>query len=293
MPELPEVEVTAEELRRAGLSAPIVAVDGQFPCRVFHACSPDSLADDLIGRRIRTIGRRGKYLLLGFDDGATLLLHRGMSGGLRVRDSATAPGRYTRLTLSFADGPALDFSDPRLFGRVAFFRRAEDRDRYLARRLGRDALAPMGAAELRSLFGARRQAIKLLLLDQRLLAGIGSLYADETLWSVRVHPATPGDQVTDSQYAALAIAIPTILEASIRRGGTTSAREHLAAEDRLPAAERPLQVYGRVGRPCPRCATPIVRVVLGGRGTYFCPMCQPFDRSPSYRLTASAVKLET
>ncbi len=281
MPELPEVEVTAEELRRAALCAAIVAVDGQWPCRVFHDCSPGTLAHDLVGRSIRTIARRGKYLLFGLDDGTTLLLHRGMTGGLRVRDGAAPPDRYVRLTLSFADGRALDFSDPRLFGRVAFFDRAADRDRYLAERLGRDALAPMSATELRALFGRRRQAIKLLLLDQHLLAGIGSLYADEALWAAQVHPATPGDQVTDSQYAALATAIPAILQASLQRGGTTSAREHLAAEASLPVDERPLRVYGRVGRSCPRCGTPIARVVLGGRGSYHCPTCQPPCRSPA------------
>lgn len=279
MPELPEVEVTAEELRRAELCTPIVSVDGQSSCRVFHACSPGTLAHDLVGRSIGTIVRRGKYLLFDLDDGTTLLVHRGMTGGLRVRDGAAAPGRYVRLSLSFADGRALDFSDSRLFGRVTFFHRAADRDRYLAERLGRDALTPMDAAELRALFGARRRSIKLLLLDQHLLAGIGSLYADETLWSARVHPATPGDQVTDSQYAAIATEIPAILQASLQRGGTTSAREHLAAEASLSANERPLRVYGRAGRPCPRCATPIVRIVLGGRGSYFCPTCQPAAES--------------
>jgi formamidopyrimidine-DNA glycosylase len=275
MPELPEVEVTAEELRRARLRAPIVAVDGQFPCRVFHGCSPRTLVDDLIGQRIQTIGCRGKYLFLDLDDGATLVLHRGMTGSLQLRDGETAPNQYVRLTLAFADGRALDFSDPRLFGRVVFFRTGADRDWYLAERLGKDALAPLSAAELRARFGTRRQAIKLLLLDQHLLAGIGNLYADEALWSARVHRATPGNRITDSQYAALATAIPTVLERSLRRGGTTSAREHLVAEDNLPAAERPLQIYGRVGRPCPRCATPIVRIALSGRGSYFCLTCQP------------------
>jgi formamidopyrimidine-DNA glycosylase len=277
MPELPEVEITAGELRAAKLLAPIVAVDGQFPCRVFHDCSPRTLADSVIGRRIQGIGRRGKYLLFNLDDGATLVLHRGMSGGLRVRDRASTVDRYVRLTLTFADGRALDFSDPRLFGRVVFFRQIADRKRYLDERLGRDALAPVEASELRSLFGRRRQAIKLLLLDQHLLAGIGNLYADETLWSARVHPATPGNRLTGSQYAALAPAISTVLQASLRRGGTTSARDHLAAEALLPAGERLLQVYGRCGRLCPRCATPIIRIVLGGRGTYICPTCQsPF-----------------
>ncbi len=274
MPELPEVEVTAENLRRAELRAPIVAVDGQLPCRVFYACSPRTLADDLIGRCIRAISRRGKYLLFDLDDGSTLLMHRGMTGSLRVRDGTAAPDRYVRLTLSFADGRSLDFSDPRLFGRVVFFRRAIDRDRYLAERLGRDALAPISATELRALFGTRRRPIKLLLIDQHLLAGIGNLYADEALWSVRIHPATPGNRVSDSQYAALATAIPAILQASLQRGGTTSAREHLAAEASLPPDQRPLQVYGRVGRPCPRCGTPIARTVLSGRGSYFCPTCQ-------------------
>jgi len=274
MPELPEVEVTADELRRAKLTAPVVGVEGCYPCRVFRDCTPKTLADRLTGRRIVTIGRRGKYLLLGLDDAATLLLHRGMTGSLTVRDATAPADRYRRLTLVFGDGRALDFNDPRLFGRIAYFEHGPHLEAFLGHRLGRDALEPLDAGQLQALLGTHRQAIKLLLLNQHLLAGIGSLYADETLWYARIHPATPGNRVTGNQCGALAPAIPTLLTASLRRGGTTSAREHLAAEAHLSEDERPLHVYGRRDRPCPRCGTPIVRVVLGGRGTYFCPTCQ-------------------
>lgn len=275
MPELPEVEVTANDLRRAELRTPIVEIAGRYPCRVFRGCSPDTLAYVLVGRRIQTISRRGKYLLLGLDDGATLLLHRGMSGSLSVRAGSLPSDRYIRLSLTFADGRVLDFNDPRLFGRIAYFESSFAAETFLDERLGREALAPVDGAQLQALFGAHRQAIKLLLLDQHLLAGLGNLYADETLWFARIHPATPGNRVTSDQYATLAVAIPTILNASLERGGTTSVRTHLAAETTQPEEERLLNVYGRSARPCPRCATPIVRIVLGGRGSYFCPTCQP------------------
>jgi formamidopyrimidine-DNA glycosylase len=178
---VPGVEVTANALRHAKLEAPIVKVDGQDSCRVFDACTPTTPAGCLRGRAIHTIGRRGKFVLLGLDHGAVLALHRGKSGKLAVRPGSTPADRYVRFTLTFGDGRARDFNDPRLFERIACFASTLVAERFLDEQFGRDAPLPLDSAWFRTRFGTRRPAIKLLLPDQRLLAGIGIPYADDTL----------------------------------------------------------------------------------------------------------------
>ena len=270
MPELPEVETTARSLRPRLVGRAVVGVGAVDWPRMLPQTTQSDLSDSLSAHHITSIGRRGKYLLIGFDDDAWLVIHRKMSGNLLLESRGVARALHTHLAVELDDASELRFVDPRKFGRVYLFRSREHLDEFLAERLGPDSLIDLDEGILAAKLRGRRGRIKPLLLDQSFLAGIGNLYADEALWAARIHPLRTADSLSKNEVRRLARAIKEVLVLGIERRGTSfsSYRD----SDGTPGENQDfLNAYGREGAPCPRCGTSIRRILIGQRSSYFCP----------------------
>jgi formamidopyrimidine-DNA glycosylase len=269
MPELPEVEVIRRGLvpRLCGRTVSRVHVGdhpGSFLIR------PALLARRLVGRRVLGLARHGKYLLAELDDGQRLLVHLGMTGRLGLASRRT-PDRHTHLRLEFTDrGPELWFTDPRRFGRVGLL--APGRSHPRLERLGTDALVAT-EADLWRATRRRRVAVKTVLLDQSVLAGVGNIYADEALFRVGIRPTRAASRLTRRECRELVAAVKRVFARSIALGGTT-VRDYRDSDGDSGAYQQALRVYGRQGEPCWECREPVRRVVLAQRSSHFCPCCQ-------------------
>lgn len=270
MPELPEVETTRQGIAPHLTGRTIVGV----VCRVAKLRLPlaPTLARDLAGQRIGAVERRGKYLLLRCS-GGTLVLHLGMTGHLRLVAAGTPAGRHDHLELALDDGAMLRLTDPRKFGTV--FWTAEDP-------LAHPLLAALGPEPLTDAFSgaylherSRRRtiAVKPLLMDSRVVVGIGNIYANEALFRAGILPATPAGRLTLDQWERLVKAVRDVLVEALALGGTTL-QEFLVGEARPGYFRLQLKSYGRAGEPCCQCGSPIQLDRLGGRSTYYCPTCQ-------------------
>lgn len=271
MPELPEVEYVARQLREALIGRTITHAEVRWPRAI---ATPDAveLAARSVGQRVASVGRRGKYLLIGLDGGETLVVHRRMTGNL-ILTALEVEVPYTRVRFTLDDGRALIFSDPRKFGRLALVAES-DLPRFFAA-LGPEPLEDAFTAEvLAAGLAGRARAIKALLLDQRIVAGLGNIYADEALFRARIHPLRPGNSLAPGEIVALRDAIQATLQTGIAHGGTTFGR-HRDIYDEAGANLDYIEVYRRTGQPCVRCGAAIERIVVTQRGTHFCPHCQP------------------
>ncbi|MDI3339731.1 MAG: bifunctional DNA-formamidopyrimidine glycosylase/DNA-(apurinic or apyrimidinic site) lyase [Sphaerobacter sp.] len=274
MPELPEVENVRRSLMWAVAGATIAAVRLGAFTGCIAAPSPAEFAARVTGRRIVELRRRGKYLLLALDSGETIAVHLRMTGELTVTWPDASAGRHHHLTLALADGREIRFSDTRKFGRLRLLTPAElaALDRALGPEPLDERLTPDRFA---AMLAARSRAVKPLLLDQSFLAGIGNIYADEALFLAQLHPLRPANSFSPSEAARLLEAIRAVLRGAIARGGTTL-RDYRDGLGRPGSNQHYLQIYHLdAGDPCPRCGEPIARLVVGQRGTRFCPRCQP------------------
>ncbi|MEF3274226.1 MAG: bifunctional DNA-formamidopyrimidine glycosylase/DNA-(apurinic or apyrimidinic site) lyase [Chloroflexus sp.] len=271
MPELPEVETVARSLAPQLLGRTIVGLAKLDWPPMLTPPAPD-FAALVAGRRIEKIGRRAKWLLLSLDNEWTLAIHLRMSGHLLVAEPAAAAAPHVHFALDLDNGRRLIFDDQRKFGRVHL--------------LDRSGLAALDAAHgpeplldtftpalLAERLRHRRAPIKVLLLDQRLVAGIGNIYANEALWMARIHPLTSGNALTIEQITALHQAVRTVLAEAIANQGS-SLRNYRDGYGRRGTQQEHFNVYDRAGQPCPRCQTVIERIVVAQRSTYFCPQCQ-------------------
>jgi formamidopyrimidine-DNA glycosylase len=235
--------------------------------------SEAELAAVLKGRRILSVDRRGKYLLIGFDRDLWLAIHRKMSGNLLLEPEGAPRALHTHLAVQLDDRTELRFVDTRKFGRAYLFRSRVELDDFLAERLGPDSLLELDALVLAEKLRRRKGRIKPLLLDQAFLAGVGNLYADEALWDARVHPLRPADSLSGREVRRLARAITEVLLTAIERRGT-SFSTYRDSDGSEGENQEFLNVYGREGLPCPRCGCPISRILIGQRSSHFCPICQ-------------------
>jgi formamidopyrimidine-DNA glycosylase len=290
MPELPEVEVTRLRIAPALVGRRIAAVHTTKPS-YFFLTQPAKLRARLLGRRAVDLERIGKYLVATLDDGQRLVLHLGMTGQLfaegassvrllsaTVRASlapeeqrAFAADAHTHLRVEFEGaGPAVIFRDVRKFGKVLLLQPGEKTPRL--DRLGVDALRVTGA-DVFSAARKRTAAIKTLLLDQSVIAGVGNIYADEALFLAGVRSLRSARRVTRRECEALADALRQVLLRSIETGGS-SISDYIAPDGSDGAYQDERKVYARKGEPCHACATPIRRIVIGQRSAHFCPRCQ-------------------
>jgi formamidopyrimidine-DNA glycosylase len=273
MPELPEAETIVRVLGPRVVGSTVSAVD------VVHAdvltSSPDDLRRALRGRTFKRVERRGKNIVLRLENGSVVVVNLGMTGRL----FPLAPGEHPpsaathpAVRFRFREGGTLLFDDVRRFGRVEVLRPGEWR-----RRSGSMGPEPLGRAFTASGFhaglSASRSPVRTWLLDQRRIAGVGNIYANEALHRAGVHPARVASSLTDEEAGRLHGAIRTVLRQAIRAGGTTI-RDFRGADGVRGAFVHQLTVYGKESEPCPRCTTSIRRIVFGGRSAFFCPRCQ-------------------
>jgi len=285
MPELPEVETVARGLRQAILGRRILSVTLG---KTDFIDDPVALEQHLPGRRIEAVERYGKFMLLrlsadarrnGVPGGesantASLLVHLGMTGQMVPSPAEKPCEKHTHVCLLLDDGRELRYTDARRFGRIAYLTEAP-----LAEELtgfGADPLE-VSEEEFVSRIRGRRARIKALLLDQGVLRGVGNIYADESLWRAKIHPARLGAKLTRNQTATLLHALQEILHKAIAMRGS-SISDFLDAEGKPGEYQRRHRAYDREGKCCYRCKTVIRRGIVAGRSSYFCPKCQPAPR---------------
>jgi formamidopyrimidine-DNA glycosylase len=273
VPELPEVETI-----RLGLEPKLVGrrferVEISDP-RLTRPHDPREVAAELEGERVAAVARRGKYLIFLFETGRALLVHLRMTGGFRHAPAGVAgEDPYRRAVVRLDDGSDVAYRDVRRFGTWLLLEPGQ-LDTYLDSRLGSELLEGRPAADkLLPHLANRRAPIKALLLDQRLFAGVGNIYADEALWWARIHPLRPGGELARDEISQLLRGVRRALRTGITRQGATLS-DYRGADGSTGAMQHEFRVYGRSGEPCFRCRTPIEKTRAGGRGTWYCPGCQ-------------------
>jgi len=275
MPELPEVETVRRGLLPEITGRTIQSVEPiDFP-GVLGEYSVDEATARLAGRVITGLDRRGKYLVFALDDDAGLIVHLRMTGVLMLEARTSPAPRFHRLTIGLDGERDLRFADQRKFGRVI----PASREALIGLdlKLGPEPLSDAFTADtLYASIHRRKAPIKSVLLDQGVVAGLGNIYVDEALFRAGIHPAALGASLGPEQAAGLHAAIQDVLRSGIEHRGTSfsSFRDAYGGKG---ANQHQLAVYGRgrSGLPCVRCGTPLMRIVLAGRGTSFCPTCQP------------------
>ncbi len=279
MPELPEVETIRRQLA-PHLEGRMLRSLQVLDRRWCDPAAPEALDDAVRGRRIESMGRRGKYFVVGLEDDVHLVMHLRMTGNLLLIEEADdVPERpHLRARMALDGGRRLLFVDQRRFGTGIVLLGTPGLEEYFASRLGVEPLSPSFTAEaLRYLTVGRRAPVKAFLLTQERIAGVGNIYADEALFRSRIHPLRPVGTLKRPKLAALRDAVVASLEAGIdARGATIDDFRH--ADGARGSFQDRFQVHRREGEPCPRCGTPIRKIRAAGRGTYFCPKCQPRPR---------------
>ncbi|QQL45902.1 bifunctional DNA-formamidopyrimidine glycosylase/DNA-(apurinic or apyrimidinic site) lyase [Sulfuriroseicoccus oceanibius] len=269
MPELPEVETTARGVRPHLVGRKITRVDVHQPRLRVHV--PEEV-EALAGSTIRSVSRRAKYLLIDCGHGH-LIIHLGMSGSLRMADPSTPLKKHDHVVIHLDDGSELRYHDPRRFGIVTWT--AQDP-------LQHELLAHLGPEPLTDAFDGntlvqaatnRRCAVKLLIMNNEVVVGVGNIYACEALFLAGIHPKRQANRISTERYQRLVTAIKDRLAAAIEQGGTTL-RDFVNSDGQPGYFAQQLHVYGREGESCNTCGSTIKRIVLGQRSTFFCPKCQ-------------------
>jgi len=267
MPELPEVETTVRGLARVLNGHRIERVEARRPD--LRRALPVDLGQRLTGARVTGLRRRAKYGLIDTDRGDTLVFHLGMSGRWRVDPNAVE--KHDHFILETDEGRRVALNDPRRFGSLDIVRTAQLQEWPPFKALGPEPL-DMDAAELKRRLAGRSAAIKLLLLDQRIVAGLGNIYVCEALHRAGIHPARAGGSVSLQRLQRLVPAIHDVLAEAIEAGGSTL-RDFSSPDGELGYFSKSFAVYDREGRPCD-CGGTVKRMVQGGRSTFYCSKCQ-------------------
>lgn len=271
MPELPEVETVRRGLEKLILGKTIQSVEVKYPKMI--QMDLDAFRQDLLGQEIRSMRRRGKYLLFYLTD-KVLISHLRMEGKYLFYPDAVPERKHAHVFFEMTDGGTLVYEDVRKFGTMELLRKDQLEAYFAARKLGpepteADFLLPPFAAAL----GRSKKLIKPYLLEQTLVVGLGNIYVDEALWRARIHPARPAASLKPAEVRRLREQIIEVLQLGIeKRGSTIRTYRNALGED--GTMQDFLQVYGKTGQPCARCGSPIEKIKLGGRGTHLCPHCQ-------------------
>lgn len=270
MPELPEVEIVRRTLSPL-LGQRMMAVSVSGP-DVIRGLSAEAFAAQLVGRQVDSLERRGKYLLIGLTPKATVLVHLRMTGRLRLADATAPLERHTHVRIALESGGELRYTDQRRFG--GFWVVGEGTVPEGFRTLGPEPLSgDLAAGQVHQKLSRRSGPIKAALLDQRLIAGIGNIYADESLFRARLHPATPAHTLSEADVGRLLTAVRQTLASAIDHHGTTIS-DFLDGRGEPGLNAQQLKVYGRQGLSCEGCGGVIEKIRIAGRGTHYCPSCQ-------------------
>jgi formamidopyrimidine-DNA glycosylase len=282
MPELPEVESVRRQLEPAlvGRRFERVSIDD---ARLVRPYDPAEVAAELEGERVAALERRGKYLVVRFESGRVLLIHLRMTGSLlRAPEGSLPDDRHRRAVVRLDDGSDVAYRDVRRFGTWLLLEPGEA-EPYLGARVGDEPLETLfTAARLGERLAGRRTSLKAALLDQRTLAGLGNIYADEALWRARLNPLLPAAGLGRAELRRLHRGIRAALEHGLARQGSTL-RDYRLPDGSGGSMQNEFRVYGRRDEPCDRCGTPITRTQVAGRTTWFCPTCQPAPQTQAAR----------
>ena len=277
MPELPEVETVRRTLQRLVAGKTIQGVEVRLPRIVRRPAEPEAFVRTLEGSTIRSVGRRGKFLIFDMDE-LLLVSHLRMEGRYGLYDAGAEIEQHTHVVFVFTDGTELRYRDVRQFGTMDVFRRDEIESAEPLRRLGLEPLDDaFTLSAFRAAIGSRTTKIKPLLLNQEVVVGIGNIYVDEALHAAGIHPERTADSLTRSELTRLHEAIVDTLKASVEAGGS-SVKSYVNGQGEQGAYQFLLRAYGREGEPCGTCGAAIEKFVVGGRGTHICPRCQPAKR---------------
>lgn len=265
MPELPEVETIKKELEKSVLGKKITDVLVNNP-KVIKASKKEEFARSLKGAVIKNILRKGKLLIFELSSGKSLTAHLKMTGQLIYPGDA----KQSRVSFKLSDGKWLDFNDRRLMGELRLV--PDWRALNFVKELGPE---PFGLTEgqFKKMLVGRKTKIKPLIMDQTFISGVGNLYAAEALFKAKINPLRPAYSLSDKEKNALLSAIKSILKSAVKQGGS-SVDQYMRLSGKPGGYVKYLKVYDRKGKPCYACGTPIKRIALAGRGTYFCPKCQ-------------------
>jgi formamidopyrimidine-DNA glycosylase len=277
VPELPEVETIRRDLEPLVVGRRIKDVDvDPATIHLLAAVPIETLRDSLVGRTITSLGRRGKYLLFGLEDGRTFVVHLRMTGRLVWRDYDAPPEQYERARISLDGGHDLRWADLRKFGTWRIY----DDPAELTRKLGPEPIdETFSLKQFRAALAGRTAPVKAVLLDQRRMSGLGNIYVDEALYQARVRPDTPAGWLSAAASKRLWQASREVLERGIENRGA-SFKDYVDGQGNPGQQHMYVQVFRRDGKPCYTCGTTIARAVVGGRGTHYCPRCQPRGRAP-------------
>lgn len=282
MPELPEVETVRGVLEPLLVGRTLEQVEISDP-RLVRPFDPAAVAADLEGERVEAVRRRGKYLIVRFESGRVLLIHLRMTGSLQhTPRGSLGEDAHRRAVVRLDDGSDVAYRDVRRFGTWLLLEPGE-LEGYLEERIGDEPLERgFTPATLGRRLARRRAPVKAALLDQRSLAGMGNIYADEALWRARIHPLRASGELSEKEVRRLHRAVRAALEAGIARQGATL-RDYRTPDGSAGAMQHEFKVYGRAGDPCDRCGTPIEKTRAAGRGTWYCPRCQ--TRNPEVSIS--------
>lgn len=270
MPELPEVETIRNELTPLIVGRTITDVSVLWE-KMVREPSLEEFRQRMIGQRVTGLSRRGKYLFIHLESEDLWVVHLKMTGSLLVSRDLSEPPRFTRAIFCLDNNACIYFRDPRKFGMMRLVKDADS----VVGKLGPEPLEPgFTAALLAKILKGRKAPIKAILCDQQIIAGIGNMYADETLFQAKIHPLRAGSSLTQGEIGRLRHAIINVLQAGIRSKGA-SVENYFRPDGSKGSAHIEFRVAHQRGEPCCRCGTPIERIVVRGRGTYFCPQCQP------------------
>ena len=269
MPELPEVETIARQLRARGIEGRIIlSVKVAWP-RMVEPLSAASFSKQIRGTTIDKISRVGKWMMFSLSSGKTIMIHLRMAGSFSME-----PGQHDRLVLKLSDGLTLHYRDTRKFGRWKLV----DDPQVILGKLGPDALTrQFTRAYFCEAMRLRHRMIKPLILDQSMVAGLGNIYADEALWKSKIHPERRSDALTDAELENLFKAIKQVLKIGVKNRGTSlgdGKTNYRDVEGESGGHRDEVKAYGRSGKPCARCKTALEKIVVAQRGTTFCPKCQ-------------------
>ena len=280
MPELPEVETVRRALEDAALGAVVRSVETSGQAMRWPI--PGDLGERIGGGRLAGFRRRGKYILVDIEGGGgpaadrVMLVHLGMSGSVRIHPpgARAEPRKHDHMALDLLDGQRVVLNDPRRFGGVDLMRPGSEPDHRLLSGMGIEPLGnELDGAFLHAAAKGRRTSVKAMLLDQRVVAGIGNIYASEALFDARISPLRKAGRIGAGRFAALAAAVREVLLRAIDAGGT-SLRDHVQPGGEIGYFARELRVYGRGGAPCPACGAPVRQARQAGRASFYCPRCQ-------------------